>query len=60
MYLNQFKNEGKTTANEILNKYRENDTLLMKEYHNLINVYEKQIRKQQLEEELKLLENHDR
>lgn len=60
VYLNQFKNEGKTTANEILNKYRENDTLLMKEYHNLINVYEKKIRKQQLEEELKLLENHDR
>lgn len=60
VYLSQFKNEGKTSANEILNKYRENDTLLMKEYHNLINVYEKEIRKQQLEEELKLLENHDR
>ena len=32
----------------------------MKEYHTLLSTYQREIRKQELKEELKLLDNNDR
>ncbi|PNW27213.1 hypothetical protein [Formosa algae] len=60
MYLNQFKENGKTTANDVLTKYRQKDALLKNEFNSLLNTYNKEIRRQELEEELKSLENDGR
>ena len=60
VYLKEFKNDKNTIANETLKKVQQKDTLFMKEYHTLLNTYQREIRKQELKEELKLLDNNDR
>jgi hypothetical protein len=56
VYLNQFKNSRNVTADEFLKRIQEKDTLLINEYNTLLNTYKKEIKKQQLKEELKSLE----
>ena len=60
VYLKQFNNDKIITANEILNKVKQKDTLFMKEYHTLLNRYQREIRKQELKEELNSLDTNDR
>ena len=60
VYLKQLNNDEIINANEILKKVQQKDTLFMKEYHTLLNTYQREIRKQELKEELKLLDNNDR
>ncbi|WP_166384262.1 hypothetical protein [Polaribacter sp. 11A2H] len=60
VYLKQLNNDKIINANEILKKVQQKDTLFMKEYHTLLSTYQREIRKQELKEELKLLDNNDR
>ena len=60
VYLKQLNNDEIINANEILKKVQQKDTLFMKEYHSLLSTYQREIRKQELKEELKLLDNNDR
>jgi predicted DNA-binding ribbon-helix-helix protein len=59
VYLKQFKNDEPNIAGEILKRVKQKDTLLMKEYHILLNTYQREIRKQELKEELNSLDNND-
>ena len=59
VYLQQFDNDKTITANEVLKKVQQKDTLFMKEYQSLLNTYQREIRKQELKEELNLLDNSD-
>ena len=59
VYLKQLNNDEIINANEILKKVQQKDTLFMKEYHTLLSTYQREIRKQELKEELKSLENND-
>ncbi|QVY67068.1 hypothetical protein [Polaribacter sp. Q13] len=60
VYLKQLNNDKIINANEILKKVQQKDTLFMKEYHTLLSTYQREIRKQELKEELNLLDNNDR
>ena len=60
VYLKQLNNDKIINANEILKKVQQKDTLFMKEYHSLLSTYQREIRKQELKEELNLLDNNDR
>lgn len=60
VYLKQFKNDKIISANEILKKVRQKDSLFMKEYNALLNNYQNEIRKEELKEELNSLDNNDR
>jgi len=59
VYLKHFKKDELNVANDILKKIKQKDTLFMKEYHTILNNHQRQIKKQELEEELKSLENDD-
>ncbi|WP_299060128.1 hypothetical protein [uncultured Polaribacter sp.] len=59
VYLKQFKNDEPNIAGETLKKVKQKDTLFMKEYHILLNTYQREIRKQELKEELNSLDNND-
>lgn len=60
VYLNQFKSSETVTADKFLKKIQDKDTLFLKEYNTLLKTYQKEVKKQQLKEELKSLENNDR
>ncbi|NJB82809.1 hypothetical protein [Wenyingzhuangia aestuarii] len=59
VYLKQLKNTEIPNARKTLETIKKKDTILIKEYHVLLSNYEKEIRKQQLQEELISLENND-
>lgn len=60
IYLNQFKSTEIFTADKILKRIQDKDTLFLKEYNTLLKTYQKEVKKQQLKEELKSLGNNDR
>ena len=60
VYLNQFKSSGTITADKYLKKIQAKDTLFQSEYNLLLETYQKEIKKQQLNQELKSLESNDR
>ncbi|SDF26563.1 hypothetical protein [Cellulophaga baltica] len=60
VYLNQFKSSETITAAKILKKIQDKDTLFFREYRSLLKMYQKEIKKQQLKEELNILEDNDR
>ena len=60
VYLNQFKSSETVTADKFLKRIQDKDTLFLKEYNTLLKTYQKEVKKQQLKEELKSLENNDR
>lgn len=60
VYLKQFKNDEPNIAGETLKKIKQKDSLFMKEYNTLLNTYKREIRKQELKEELNSLDNNDR
>lgn len=59
VYLKQFKNDEPNIAGETLKKVKQKDTLFMKEYYVLLNTYRREIRKQELKEELNSIDNND-
>lgn len=60
VYLQQFKKSEIITADVFLKKIKDKDTLFLKEYNVLLETYQKERKKQQLKDELKSLESHDR
>lgn len=60
VFLNQFKSSETITADKYLKKIQAKDTLFLSEYNLLLETYQKEIKKQQLKEELKSLERNDR
>lgn len=60
VYLKQFKNHEIITDNEILKKINQKDSIFMEEYQTLISNLQKELRKQELKEELNSLDNNDR
>lgn len=58
--LKQFESSKHITANKFLERIQQKDTVLINEYHELLNVYQYERRKQQLKEELRKLEKNDR
>ncbi|QNK76248.1 hypothetical protein H7F37_08785 [Winogradskyella sp. PAMC22761] len=58
--LKQFKEGEINIADEILKKIKQKDSLFIKEYRTLSNTYKREIRKQELKEELNSLDNNDR
>jgi hypothetical protein len=60
IYLNKFKSTETLTADKILKRIQDKDTLFLKEYNTLLKTYQKEVKKQQLKEELKSLGNNDR
>ena len=60
VYLQQFKKSEIITADVFLKKIKDKDTLFLKEYNALLETYQKERKKQQLKDELKSLESHDR
>lgn len=60
VFLNQFKRSETITADKYLKKIQAKDTLFLSEYNLLLETYQKEIKKQQLKEELKSLERNDR
>lgn len=60
VYLQQFKKSEVITADSFLKRIQDKDTLFLKEYHTLLKAYQKERKKQQLKDELKSLESHDR
>jgi hypothetical protein len=60
VYLQQFKKSEIITADVFLKRIQDKDTLFLKEYNALLETYQKERKKQQLKDELKSLESHDR
>jgi hypothetical protein len=60
VYLQQFKKAEIITADVFLKRIQDKDTLFLKEYNTLLKAYQKERKKQQLKDELKSLESHDR
>ena len=60
VYLQQFKKAETITADSFLKRIQDKDTLFLKEYNALLETYQKERKKQQLIDELKSLESHDR
>ncbi|MEZ7515361.1 hypothetical protein [Flavobacterium frigidarium] len=60
VYLQQFKKSKTITADSFLKRIQDKDTLFLKEYNALLKTYKKERKKQQLKDELKSLESHDR
>jgi len=60
VYLSQFKNSENITANKLLKRIQNKDTLFLKEYSILFKTYQKEMKRKQLKEELKILERNDR
>ena len=60
VYLQQFKKSEIITADASLKRIQDKDSLFLKEYNALLETYQRERKKQQLKEELKSLESHDR
>lgn len=60
VYLQQFKKSETITADSFLKRIQDKDTLFLEEYNALLETYQKERKKQQLIDELKSLESHDR
>lgn len=58
--LKQFESSKHITANKFLERIQQKDTVLIDEYHKLLDAYQYERRKQQLKEELRKLEKNDR
>jgi hypothetical protein len=56
VYLNQYKNGEEITADAFLNKIKAKDEELIKEYNALFKSYKNEMRKRELEDELKTLD----
>lgn len=56
VYLNQYKNGEKITADAFLNKIKAKDEEVIKEYNALFKSYKNEMRKRELEDELKTLD----
>jgi hypothetical protein len=56
VYLNQYKNGEEITADAFLNKIKAKDEEVIKEYNALLKSYKNEMRKRELEEELKTLD----
>ncbi|CAM3132918.1 hypothetical protein [Flavobacterium frigoris] len=54
--LNQFINSKNTMASDLLQKTKNKDSTVINDYNALLSTYEKEMKKQQLKEELKSLE----
>lgn len=59
VYLKQIKKDEPNVANDILKKIKQKDTLFMKEYHTLLKTHQREIKKQELKEQLNALDNND-
>lgn len=57
VYLKQYKNDEILRVDKILNKIEQKDSLFMNEYHQLLDSYHRDIRKQELQEELNSINN---
>lgn len=55
-FLKQFSKSDKISAEEVYTKIKNNDTLIMNEYNMLLKDYSKEIKKRELERQLKSLE----
>lgn len=55
-FLKQFSNSDKISAEEVYTKIKNNDTIIMNEYKMLLKEFSKEIKKRELERQLKSLE----
>ena len=59
VYLKQIRKDEPIIANDILKRIKQKDTLFMKEYHTLLKTHQREIKKQELKEQLNALDNND-
>ncbi|WP_405611504.1 hypothetical protein [Polaribacter sp. Asnod1-A03] len=59
VYFKQIRKDEPNVANDILKKIKQKDTLFMKEYHTLLKTHQREIKKQELKEQLNALDNND-
>lgn len=59
VYFKQIRKDEHNIANEILKKIKQKDTLFMKEYQTLLKNHQREIKKQELKEQLNALNNND-
>ena len=60
VYIKEFEKNKNTSANEVLKKIKQKDPIFMEEYKTLFSTHQREIKKQELKEALKLLDNNDR
>ena len=60
VFLTQFAKSEHTTADKVLEKIEQNDTIFLNEYYLMFETFNKDMRKRELQNELKALENGDR
>jgi hypothetical protein len=59
-YFKEFEKNKNAAANEILKKIIQKDPIFMEEYQTLLSTYQREIKKQELKEQLNALDNNDR